>query len=275
MTSRHVPVGSRRAAGVVDRLTQALVGGAVAGAVVVMLAPVVLIVIVSLSGEGYFDFPPNSWGLRQYREAFGDPRWWSAVGFSLELAGPVALISAAVAVPAAFAIRRSALPGRHIVYAGGLAGLLIPISAFSVALYGVMSQLGLRGTYVGLVLAHAILAIPIMLVVVTAALSRIPTDLEMAAMTSGASRARAWLGITTRLLVPAILAGGVLAFVTSFDEAVLINFLGGPDQRTLPKAILDSARFGVSPVITAVATLLMVATSAVAIAAVWLAGRRP
>ncbi|MDP9135348.1 MAG: ABC transporter permease [Actinomycetota bacterium] len=239
-----------------------------------MLTPVVLIVIVSFSGAGYFDFPPDSWGLRQYREAFGDPRWWSAVAFSLELAAPVALMSAVVAVPAAFAIRRSRLPGRHIAYAGGLAGILIPISAFSVALYGVMSQLGLRGTYVGLVLAHTILAVPIMLIVVTAALGRIPVELELAAMTSGASRARAWLGITVRLLIPAIFAGGVLAFVTSFDEAVLINFLGGPDQTTLPKAILDSARFGVSPVITAVATLLMVATSAVAIAAVWLAGRR-
>jgi ABC-type spermidine/putrescine transport system permease subunit II len=74
--------------------------------------------------------------------------------------------------------------------------------------------------------------------------------------------------------LPSIAAGGVLAFVTSFDDAVLIVFLGGVDQTTLPKAILDSARFGVSPVITAVSTLLMLGMSLVAVAAVGLARRR-
>jgi ABC-type spermidine/putrescine transport system permease subunit II len=259
---------------VADALTQTLARVAVAAAVTIMLAPVLLIVAVSFSGASYFDFPPELWSLRQYREAFGDPRWWSAVAFSLEVAAAVAVVSATIAVPAAFAIRRSRLPGRHIVYAGGLSGILFPISALAVALYGVMSQLGLRGTFVGLVLAHAILAVPIVLIVVTAALGRIPIELELAAMTAGASRVRAWIGVTIRLATPAILAGGLLAFVTSFDEAVLVGFLGGPEQTTLPKAILDSARFGVSPVITAVATLLMLTIGAVAVAALRFAGRR-
>ncbi len=122
-------------------------------------------------------------------------------------------------------------------------------------------------------LANLTLAIPVMLLVTSAAMSRIPPELELAAMVAGASRLRAWLGITLRLLAPAIMAGTVLAFVASLDEAVLINFLGGPGLETLPKAILDSVRYGLEPVITAIATLLMVGTSlAMALGRDWRAG---
>jgi ABC-type spermidine/putrescine transport system permease subunit II len=257
-----------------DRLVRMLGIAVVTLAVLVLLAPVLLTALLSLSGDSYFTFPPDSWSLRQYREVLDDPQWAAAVRYSFEIAIPVALLSAAIAVPTALAVGRSRLPGRRALYAGGLAGIVIPISAFAIALYGVFSAIGLHGTYLGLVLANTVLAVPVMLIVVTAGMARIPIELELAAMAAGASRARAWLGITARLLLPSIAAGGVLAFVTSFDDAVLIVFLGGVDQTTLPKAILDSARFGVSPVITAVSTLLMLGMSLVAVAAVGLARRR-
>jgi putative spermidine/putrescine transport system permease protein len=272
-TSLRAPGAQPRTGALADGLVRLLGIAVVALAVIALLSPVVLTALLSLSGDSYFTFPPDSWGLRQYREALGDPQWGAALRFSFEIAVPVALLSAAIAVPTAFAIARSRLPGRNALYAGGLAGIVIPLSAFAIALYGVFAEIGLHGTYLGLVLANTVLAVPVMLIVVTAGIARIPVELELAAMAAGASRARAWLGITVRLLLPSIAAGGVLAFVTSFDEAVLIVFLGGADQTTLPKAILDSARFGVSPVITAVSTMLMLATSIVAIAAVGLARR--
>jgi putative spermidine/putrescine transport system permease protein len=257
-----------------DASVRALAVGATAAAVVAMLGPVLLTAVISFSGESFYDFPPSSWSLRHYREVFEDPLWGSALGLSLEVAVAVTLLSAAIAVPAAFAIHRSRLPGRHVLYVAGMAGVIVPITALAVALYGVFSALGLRGSYLGLVLANTTLAVPVMLVVVTAALSRIPVSLERAAMTAGASRTRAWTGITGRLLAPAVMAGGLLAFVTSFDEAVLISFLGGPEQTTLPRAVLDSARFGLSPVVTAVATLLMVAATVLALVAMRLVGMR-
>jgi ABC-type spermidine/putrescine transport system permease subunit II len=82
-------------------------------------------------------------------------------------------------------------------------------------------------------------------------------------MTLGASRTRAWIGISLRLLLPTILSGALLAFLTSFDEAVFASFLSGPGLITLPKAIFDSVRLGVDPVITAIATLLMLFTALV------------
>ena len=251
-----------------DRATRVAGGGMVATIVLAMLIPPAMVVALSFSGERYFDFPPHSWGLRQYRVLLEDPRWGSALWLSVKIAVPVALLAAVVVVPALFTFHRSRLPARNALQLGGLTGLVLPVSAYAVAMYGVFAQTGLLGTYVGLVLADLMLAIPVMLLVCSPALSRIPEELELAAMVAGASRARAWFEITVRLLAPAILAGGVLAFMTSFDESVFINFLGGPGQETLPRAILDSVRFGLDPVVTAIATLLIFGTSAAMIFAV-------
>jgi ABC-type spermidine/putrescine transport system permease subunit II len=257
-----------------DRLA-GVAGGAVVGLVVLlMLAPAALVVALSFSGERSFAFPPHTWGLRQYRVLLEDPRWGSALWLSVRIALPVALLSAAVVVPTLLAVHRSRLPGRHALQLGGLTGLVLPISAYAVAIYGVFAQVGLLGSYSGLVLADLTLAIPVMLLVTSPALGRIPEDLELAAMVAGASRARAWSGITVRLLAPAILAGGVLAFMASFDEAVFVKVLAGPEQETLPKAILDSIGFGLDPVVTAIATLLIMGTSAAMIFAVRLAADR-
>lgn len=263
-----------RRTALVDRVARALGIALVTALAVAMLVPVLVNVIVSFSGDDYFAFPPESWGLTQYRELFEDATWGAALWLSIEVAATVAALSLAIGVPAALAIQRSRLPGRGLFYAAGLAGIIVPIAAFAVALYGVLAQVGLRGTYVGLVLANATLAVPVVLIVVTAALSRLSPTLELVAMTAGASRIRAVLGITVRLLMPAIVAAAALAFVTSFEEAVLVNFVGGPELTTLPKAILDSARFGTSPVITAVATLLMAGTGLLAVAVARGAERR-
>ncbi|HEY8582822.1 MAG TPA: ABC transporter permease [Capillimicrobium sp.] len=248
---RHLSDVATRAAGAV----------VVAAGTLFLLVPALLVVVLSFTADDRFNWPPKEWGLRQYETLFSSPDWLDAIWLSVKIAVPAAGLSALIAVPAVIAIARSRLPGRHLLQASGVLALVIPVSAFAVAMYGVFVQLGLLGTYLGLVLANTVLAFPLMLVVVAAAMSRIPLELELAAMTAGASRTRAWTGITLRLLAPAILAGGVLAFITSFDEAVFINFLGGAGQVTLPKAIFDSVRFGVDPLITAIATLLMVATS--------------
>lgn len=244
-----------------DRITRIVGIVAVSLGAAFMLSPALFTAVLSFSNDSFFQFPPDSWGLRQYRTLFEDPLWGDALELSFRIAVPVTLLSALIVLPTVFAIHRSRLPGRQALHVGGLAGVIIPISAFAVAMYGVFAQFGLLGTDIGLVLAHTTLAVPVMLVVVAAAMARIPKELELAAMVAGASRTRAWLGITLRLLAPAIVGGGVLAFVTSFDEAVFVSFLGGAGQVTLPKAILDSARFGLNPVIMAIATLLMVGTS--------------
>jgi ABC-type spermidine/putrescine transport system permease subunit II len=247
----------------VDRLGRSAVGAFVALCVAFLLAPAVLTMVLSFSNGTVIHFPPDSWGLRQYRQVLTTDVWYPVIRRSLEIASLSALLAIAVGVPAALAISRTRLPGRFAVEVGGLAGVVLPISAYAVAMYAVYAQFHLLARFGGLVIADAVLGLPFVLVVCTSALSRIPLELDRVAMTLGASRLRAWVGITLRLLLPAIASGGLLAFIASFDEAVLINFLGGPGLVTLPKAIFDSVRYGVDPAITAISAMFIVTTGVV------------
>jgi len=151
----------------------------------------------------------------------------------------------------------------------------MPIVAYAVALYIVYARAHIVGTTGGLVISHTIRALPFVVVIAGSAINRIPRELELVAMALGASRSRAVIGITLRLLMPAIAASLIFAFLTSFDEAVFVTFLGGPDLITLPKATFDSEQQSVDPVITAIATVLMLCTGAMMLIAVyWRAPRQ-
>ena len=141
-----------------------------------------------------------------------------------------------------------------------VAPLLVPSLAYAIALYVVFAELHLLGTRIGLVLAHSILAVPFVVLVVGGALTRVPRDLEGAAMSLGANRGRAWWDVTVKLLAPAFLGGFVLAFLTSFDEVVVTSFIAGVGYETVPKQIFDEIRSGVDPSIAAVGMLLTALT---------------
>lgn len=232
---------------------------------VFLLAPALLVFVLSFSNESFVRFPPQEWGLRQYRTLFSSQEWLDAIWMSVKIAVPSALLAVAIGLPATFAMYRTRLPGGDLLRFLSLSSLLIPISAFGVGLFGVFAQLGLTATYLGIVIAHTVLAVPLVVVVLTTAIARIPPELELIAMTLGASRLRASTGITLRLLAPAVAAALLFAFITSFDEAVLITFLGGPGLVTVPKAIFDSVRYGVDAVITAIAALTFVGSALIAL----------
>ncbi|HET8755115.1 MAG TPA: ABC transporter permease [Solirubrobacteraceae bacterium] len=227
-----------------------------------LLLPAVMIIILSFSNDENLAFPPNDWGLGQYESLFGSDYWMSAVGMSFVIAIPTALLCAVVGVPAALALERSRMRGKGPLWALGVAPLVLPGVAYAVALYTFYIDARLIGTIPGVVLAEAMLAMPFVIIIVAAGLRRIPRELELVAMSLGASTMRATWGITLRLLAPSIAASTLLAFMVAFDEAVLVTFLGGGEIITLPKATYDSVRDGLDPVITAIASLLMVFTGA-------------
>jgi ABC-type spermidine/putrescine transport system permease subunit II len=227
-------------------------------AVVFTVGPGILVVLLSFSTSEFIEFPPTEYGFTQYESFFTSSTWMNALGLSVWIALATAAVSLAVAIPAVLAIQRTRMPGRGVLLGLGISSMLIPVSAYAVALYGLYSATNLLGTPVGLIIAHTLLSVPFVLLIAGSALSRIPRELDLVAMTLGASRARAIVGITLRLLAPAMLTTGILAFLTSFDEAVLVSFLGGVGLTTLPKAIFDSVRYGIDPAITAIAGTLIV-----------------
>ena len=229
--------------------------------VIFMVTPTVIVVLLSFSGDKFIRFPPERWGLRQYATLATSDDWLDPLGRSLALGVAAALLAVLVGFPAVLALYRTAAPGRQAAQFLGLGPLLAPSVAYAVALYGLFADLRLLGSFGGLLLVHVTLALPFVLLITGAAIARVPRELELAALSLGASRSRAWRDITLRLLLPAVVASFIFAFVVSFDEAIVTSFLSGIGFVTLPVAIFSSVRFGVDPVITAIATLLTAATA--------------
>jgi ABC-type spermidine/putrescine transport system permease subunit II len=229
--------------------------------VVVLLAPIVLTVVLSFSNDPSVRFPQQTWGVDRYVELFGSSAWGRSFLLSVRLGLASAAIALVVSLLALFAITRSRLRWRTWLEQASLVPLLIPATANAIALYAVFAELGLLGTFTGVALAHATGAVPFVMIIGGIAFRSLPAELELVAITMGASRLRAWVGITLRLALPSLVGGFVMAFLSSFEEAVLINFLGGARMITLPKRILDSLQWGSEPVITAIATLTVVVVS--------------
>jgi len=238
-----------------------------------MVIPALTVAVLSFAGGSQLAFPPTSWSFVEYHRLFTNGIWIPAIEQSLYIGLPVSAFAVLVGVPAALALRRTGLPGKSVFRSLGLAPLVVPGVAYAVALYDFLSQLGLIGSYWGLVFCDTMLVVPFVIIIVEAALVRIPRDLELVAMSLGASRRTAVVGITLRLLQPAIGAAFLLAFVSNFDEAVFVNFLSGAGLTTLPKAVFNSLRTGLDPSITAVATFLMVLSTGAVLGAMYL--RRP
>ncbi|WP_148575183.1 ABC transporter permease [Nocardioides caldifontis] len=226
-----------------------------------LLLPAILIVVLSFGTDPRVRFPPEGWGLDRYVDVFTSGSWGGPLLLSLEVALYAAVGTLVVALPLVFAANRSRLPGRSLLEGVAIAPVVIPISAYAVGMYAVFAELDLIGTQRGVVLAHITHALPLVVIVLSTSLEQIRTELELAAMTMGATRLRAWGGITLRLLLPAVVSGFLFGFISSFDEAVLITFLGGSGLVTLPKYIFDSVQYSVDPAITAIATLLMFAVT--------------
>lgn len=244
-----------------ERIAKVLTGILIAIVITAVLAPAVLTVVLSFSNDSAISFPPKTWGIDRYLDLFSSPEWIGALLLSIRLSLASALVALVVGVATVIAVHRSRLPFRAALEQASLISMILPVSAYAVAMFVVYSSVGLRGSEIGIILMNSMLAIPFVVLIVGASLRQVNGDLELVANTLGASKFRAWSGITLPMILPAIAASFAAAFQTGFEEAVFIDFLGGPGLKTLPKAISDSVRYGSDPVITAIAATLVIVTT--------------
>lgn len=249
----------------IDRIVRGLGLALTAVAVLILVSPILFTILLSFSNDSSIKFPVTSWGFERYIELFTSEKWLESLALSFRLAAVSALIALVVSVPALYAIVRSRFALRNLVEQVSILSLLFPITAYAVAMYGVFAQFRMLGQFWGLAVAHAVIAIPFVMLIGAIGLRAQAKELELVAITLGANRFRAFTGITLRLAIPSLIGGFVLAFQASFEEAVLVNFLGGPGLLTLPKRILDSLQWGSEPVVTAIASLVAVVTSALVV----------
>lgn len=224
----------------------------------VLLAPGLLVLVVSFSAGDFLTFPPPGLSLRWYRALLGNAAMMSALGTSAILAAIVSVLALLLGGPAAYAIARLEFPGRGVLAALLMAPLLLPTLVLGLGLLLVLQPLGLAATWPGLVLGHCLVAIPFAVRIMTTAFAAVPKELEAAAWTLGATKLRAALRITLPNAAPGAIAAGVLTFLVSFDETVISLFLVGPRLTTLPVEMFRYAERTTDPLIAALAMALIV-----------------
>lgn len=246
-----------------------------AGAIVVfLLAPIVLIFPVSFTNSLYLKFPPSGFSLQWYRELVETPYWTESLWLSLRVAPVSMLLAVALGTMGAVALARARFPFKDAVFSFILSPIIVPVIVTAVALYYFYSQLGLVGSYWGLVIGHTVGSVPVVVVMVAAALKGFDIRLENAAMSLGASRTRAFFDVTLPMVRPAIIVSAFFAFIHSFDEVVIASFVGGAANATLPVRMWVDVRQDIKPTLAAVSTLLVVFTVLMLLATNWVQGRR-
>jgi mannopine transport system permease protein len=234
-----------------------LLQGAVLALVLFYLVlPTLIILPISLGTADYIEFPPRQVTLHWYREYLSDPDWMAATWFSLKIALATSLAATVIGTLAAIALTRGDLPGKQAVQALSLGPMVVPHVVFGVALYLVFAPLQLTGNFVGFLVAHTVLAVPYVLITVTAALQRFDFTLELAALSCGASRTRSFLLVVLPNISPSVAAAAVFAFLSSFDEATVAFFISDTGGKTISRKMFEDIDFNLTPVIAAVSTLL-------------------
>jgi putative spermidine/putrescine transport system permease protein len=167
-------------------------------------------------------------------------------------------VATALGTLAALGLARPEMPYRRTIMAILISPMIVPIIITATGLFFFYSATGLAGSYVGIILAHATLGIPFVIITVTATLVGFDQSLNRAALSLGASPTRTFFKVTMPLIMPGVISGALFAFVTSFDEVVVVLFVAAHDQQTIPRQMWNGIREQISPAILAVATILVV-----------------
>lgn len=222
-----------------------------------LIAPILIVVPMSFSTAISFEFPPPAYWIGYYRKFFASEEWLEPTLNSLIIAAGAMACTMLLAVPAAFGYVRYRFGGKSLVNLLIMSPLIVPHVVSALAYYGFLGRAKLTGTYLGVIVAHGVLAVPVAFLVISATLKGFDRNLERAAMSSGAGPFRTFFHVTLPVLRPGMLVGALFAFLSSFNEAVVALFIAGRGATTLPKKMYESIRLESDPVIAVVSTLLL------------------
>ncbi|WP_116087082.1 ABC transporter permease [Tropicimonas sp. IMCC34011] len=237
----------------------------ICGAIFVFLiTPIIVVMPLSFNAENFFTFTPEmlrfdpeGYSLRHYRDFFNSSDWQNALWNSVTIAPMATLLSVIFGTLAAIGLSQPHVPFRRAIMAILISPMIVPLIISAAGMYFFYSRIGLQGTYFGVVLAHAALGIPFVIITVTATLVGFDRSLTRAAANMGAGPVKTFFRVQMPLILPGVISGGLFAFITSFDEVVIVLFVGSASQKTLPWQMFIGLREQISPTILAVATILV------------------
>jgi len=237
---------------------------ATAALVMAFLAvPAFFVVPVSFTQESFISWPPKGFSLQWYERVVDSPFWGAAALRSFVVATLSGGLAMLLGVPAAFVLMRGRLFARSAVFALLVSPMILPHIIIAIGLFYLYSRLDLVGTTPGLVLGHAVITIPYVVVTVMAILKNYDHRLDQAAWTLGATRLRTLWHVTFPLMRAGLIAAFMFAFIISFDELTIAIFVTGGDFLTLPKKMWDDAILQVTPTLAAIAALLFIVMTAI------------
>lgn len=224
---------------------------------VFLIAPMLVAASVSFTSDQFLTFPPRGFSWRWYAALGADPKWRAALADTLLIGALCTAIATTIGTLSAYGIShiKRSLP-RNAVLVVFLAPLVVPYIAFGMALYPVFAEYRLIGTHLGIAAAQAVISIPFVVITILSTIRRRDRTLEHAARTLGAGPWRAFRHVALPLMLPGILAGVVIAFMTSFDDVVMPLFLSGADISTVPKTMFNSVALSSDPSVMAASTVI-------------------
>ena len=230
-----------------------------------LIAPIVVVIPLSFNAVPFFTFTeemltldPAGYSLKWYADFFTNLNWQGAVKNSLIIAVFATLISTTLGTIAALGLSRPEMPHKSAIMGILISPMIVPLIISAAGMYFFYSKVGLASTHLGVILAHAALGTPFVVITVTATLVGFDHSLIRAAATLGASPQLTFFRVIVPLILPGVISGALFAFITSFDEVVVVLFVGSYEQRTIPWQMFSGIREQISPTILAVATLLVV-----------------
>lgn len=240
-----------------------------------LVLPCLLVIPMSFAGEDQLVFPPRQFSLYLYQSFFGSTVWTEALGESAIVALGSAFLATCLGVSAAYGLVRGQFFGRSFIAFFLFSPLLVPAVVIALGVYLYFARLGLTGTTLGITLAHTVLTLPFVIVTTATGIKQVDSNAELAAALMGASRFTILTRVVLPQIWPSIAASALLAFLISFDEAVVTWFIAGVGTATLPVVMFSTLKTEVSPIIAAAATLLMSTSVILSLVIALLKKKRP
>lgn len=225
-----------------------------------LVAPIFVVVPMSFSAGEFLEFPPQEWSLRWYEAYVSSADWRLATWVSLRAAILTMLVATPLGVAAAYGLHVSGSRFARTAQLILITPLIVPVIILAVGIFYLYVQLGMVNTTIGLVLAHSILAIPFVVITVSAGFAGFDMNQERVARSLGASRLKAFLTVTLPQIRPSIVAGALFAFIVSLDEVVIALFISSGPKSTLTRRMFTGLRDEVDPTIAAVSSMLIIAS---------------
>ncbi len=229
-----------------------------------LIFPILVIVPLSFNAENFFTFTPgmlrldpDAYSFKHYVDFFTNPDWQQALYNSVTIAPAATILATVLGTLAAIGLSQAHVPYKSAIMAILISPMIVPLIISAAGMYFFYSRLGLQGTYIGVVLAHAALGTPFVIITVTATLVGFDRSLVRAAASMGADPVTTFFKVQMPLIIPGVVSGALFAFITSFDEVVVVLFLGSASQQTLPWQMFTGLREQISPTILAVASLMV------------------